>query len=291
MLAIDEFRIRVLSKAASVQSFAKSWQIWKPKIDGYLSDGASGQSIFDFGNHLSEVFLSNQVGGRGQSELSGGGTAWECLVEWYLNFVFWGTPIIAARRNKNHIPTVLLNALSVTISNNSTNSESDIIVFSVPNTGALRSVSLDDVNELISSNTRHADLSVVQCKTNWNDNSQIPMLWDLIYNSSGANRIPNVSVGINGVSPHSFRMFSYAFMTVPTVKKPMKADGVAVLRVKNLTGGNYWGRHSSPSVASSINEYFGRNFATYFSGGIPSHINNQLSLEPSLVRRFKSLDF
>jgi hypothetical protein len=291
MLAIDEFRVRVLSKAASVQSFAKSWQIWKPKIDAHLSDGASGQSVFDFGNYLSDVFLSNQVGGRGQSELSGGGTAWECLVEWYLNFVFWGTPIIAARRNKNHIPTVLLNALSVTISNNSTNSESDIIVFSVPNTGGLRSVSLDDVNELISSNTRHADLSVVQCKTNWNDNSQIPMLWDLIYNSSGANRIPNVSVGINGVSPHSFRMFSYAFMTVPTVKKPMKADGVAVLRVKNLTGGNYWGRHSSPSVASSINEYFGRNFSTYFSGGIPSHINNQLSLEPSLVRRFKSLDF
>lgn len=291
MLAIDEFRLRVLAKAASLKSFSDSWGIWTPQINTHLSDNASGNNVFNFGNHLSDVFLSNEVGGRGQSELSGGGTAWECLVEWYLNFVFWGTPIIAARRNKSHIPKVLLNALSVTISNNSTNSESDIIVFSIPNAAGLRSLSLDDVNDLISSDTRHSDLSVVQCKTNWNDNSQIPMLWDLIYNSQGANRIPNVSVGLNGVSPHSFRMFSYAFMTVPTIKKPMKADGVAVLRVKNLTGGNYWGRHSSPSVASSINEYFGRNFATHFSGGIPSHINTQLAQDPNLVKRFKSLDF
>ncbi len=73
MLAIDEFRMRVLKKAATVKSFEKSWKIWKPKIDSHLPDSANGQSIFDFGNHLSEVFLSNKVGGRGQSELSGGG--------------------------------------------------------------------------------------------------------------------------------------------------------------------------------------------------------------------------
>ena len=291
MLAIDKFRLRILQRTATVKSFKGSWEKWFGILDGYMPDDADGQRVFNFGNHISEMFQANAVGGRQQSALSGGGAAWECLVEWYLNLVFWGTPVIVARQNKEHIPNVLFDALSVTISNNTTNSESDIVVFSVPNSAQLTKLSLADINELITDSPKETDLSVVQCKTNWNDNAQIPMLWDLIYNSSGFNRIRNVSVGINGVNPDSFRTFSYAFVTVPTIKKMPKPNAVAVLRVKNLTGGNYWGKATMPSIASSLNEYFGRNFAHHFIGGVQQHITRQIGLEPSLVRKFKTLDF
>jgi hypothetical protein len=291
MSAIDHFRLEILKEAADLKSFRKSWNVWQPKIASLLPPHADGQALFNFGNHLSEVFLSNKVDGRGQGDLSGGGTAWECLVEWYLNLIFFGTPVIAARRKKAFIPQTILNALSVTIGNNTTNSESDIIVFSVPEVGSLRRLKLNDIDELISQFSTQVYLSVVQCKTNWNDNSQIPMLWDLIYNATGGNRIPNVSVGIKGVTPQSFEYFSYAFASVPTQKKPIKPNSVAVQRVKNLTGGNYWGKQTESNVASSLNEYFGRNFSSFFDGGVQSHVGREIQDKPSYVDAFSNLQF
>jgi hypothetical protein len=293
MNAIDEFRMKIMAKTASVNSFSKSWSIWQPTVDAMISPQPTAEQVFNLGNYLSAIFQSNEVSGRGQSAVSTGGTAWECLVVWYLNLVFFGTNVIAARRNISHIPEGILNALSVTIANHSTNSESDIIVFSIPDAGNLKNLTLNEINELISSNQKQSELSVVQCKTNWNDNSQIPMLWDLIYNSTGQNRVANVSVGINGVSPMSFKRFSYAFMTVPTQKesKPYKPNAVAVLRVKSLTGGNYWGKATTPSIASSINEYFGRNFGEAFHGGVKSHIANQLSVDSRYYERFREINF
>ena len=293
MNAIDEFRMKVMEKNASVKSFSNAWQVWRPKVDELIGEEPSAEQIFNLGDNLSEIFKFNKVEGRGQSAVSSGGAAWECLVVWYLNLVFHGTNVIAARRNQAHIPPSILNALSVTIANHSTNSESDIIVFSVPQVGNLRNLKLSQIEELITSNQLESELSVVQCKTNWNDNSQIPMLWDLIYNSTGQNRVANVSVGINGVTPQSFRRFSYAFVTVPTQKetKIYKASGVDVLRVKNLTGGNFWGKPSSASIASSINEYFGRNFASSFHGGVKSHISSQILLDDEYYARYRELNF
>lgn len=293
MNAIDEFRLKVMQKTAEVNSFSNSWEIWQPKVDELISQNPNSEQIFCLGDFLSEIFQFNKVEGRGQSAVSTGGTAWECLVVWYLNLVFHGTNVIAARRNINHIPKGVLNALSVTISNHSTNSESDIIVFSIPDVGNLKQLSLTQIDELISSNQMESELSVVQCKTNWNDNSQIPMLWDLIYNSTGKNRVTNVSVGINGVNPQSFKRFSYAFMTVPTQKasKPYKTNAVAVLRVKSLTGGNYWGKATLPNIAASINEYFGRNFASSFHGGVKSHISSQILLDDKYYARYRELNF
>ena len=293
MNAIDEFRMKVMQKTAEVKSFSDSWEVWQPKVDALVSQNPNPEQIFCLGDFLSEIFQFNKVEGRGQSAVSTGGTAWECLVAWYLNLIFHGTNVIAARRNINHIPKGVLNALSVTISNHSTNSESDIIVYSIPDVGNLKQLTLTQIDDLISSNQMESELSVVQCKTNWNDNSQIPMLWDLIYNSTGKNRVANVSVGINGVNPQSFKRFSYAFMTVPTQKasKPYKANAVAVLRVKSLTGGNYWGKATTPNIAASINEYFGRNFATSFHGGVKSHISSQIALDEKYYARYRELNF
>ena len=91
------------------------------------------KKIFEIGEHLSEVFQNNSKEGRDQANVSAGGAAWECLVTWYLNLIFWGTNVVAAKTKKSFIPKTIFNACSVTIANNQTNTESDIVVFSIPN--------------------------------------------------------------------------------------------------------------------------------------------------------------
>ena len=55
---------------------------------------------------------------------------------------------------------------------------------------------------------------------------------------------------------------------------------------KNLTGGNYWGKKSQPGVASCINEYFGRNFGKYFTGGVQNHIQETINNDNEFIKRF-----
>jgi hypothetical protein len=102
------------------------------------------------------------------------------------------------------------------------------------------------------------------------------MLWDMIYNSSTF-RIPYVSVGRNGVNPSSYRQFSYAFVTVPSNKDEYKPMSTSVLRVKGLTGGNYWGKVTAQNIAASVKELAGRRFPTVFSGGVISHMDRSIS--------------
>lgn len=39
------------------------------------------------------------------------------------------------------------------------------------------------LNILVDRDANSIDINVIQCKTNWNDNAQIPMLWDMVYNA------------------------------------------------------------------------------------------------------------
>jgi hypothetical protein len=63
------------------------------------------------------------------------------------------------------------------------------------------------------------------------------------------------------------------------------------LRVKNLTGGNYWGKPSQDGVCNSLSNFFGRNFVNHFEGSIPTHITNQLNTDPNYYKRFRELSF
>jgi hypothetical protein len=243
------------------------------------------------GDKLSSIFSSNVVG-RSQSTQSGGGAAWECLVVWYLNLVFWETSTIILKSNKKYVPECIKDLLTVTIANNPTNTESDVVLFNVPDSTKLNNKDVTNkiLNGHISSKLNKTTLVNLQLKTNWNDNSQIPMLWDMIYNSQ--TKLSHVSVGINGVSPNSLNNFAYAFATVPTngVSK-YKVNGVAVLRVKNLTGGNFWGHPSKTGIASSIKELPTRNFSNEFSGGVTSHIQNQIINNKQYINDFLTLSW
>lgn len=295
----DFWRAQVMRELCAVPSLKKSWPIWRPQID--LSGDASGDKIFALGEKLSAIFRSNiskiSSASDAQSSASGGGAAWECLVTWYLNLGFAGTSVVATRRKLDLVPTAIYSALTIEIANHQTNSESDIIVFNVPDVsevlGSERFIDLRKrVNDAVNKSLNTLDVSVVQCKTNWNDNAQIPMLWDLIYNSRDI-KVTGVSVGKEGINTSSFRKFYYSFVTVPTQADDSKfqANSVSVLRVKNLSGGNYWGKPGRDGVVNCLNAFFARNYGSHFVGGVKQHLNEYYSKFPTHLERYLALAF
>ena len=290
MSNINNFKISYLQKLSSTNSFKDAWKVWRPEILVRISKKPTGSKILDLGDSLSDIFQMNATSGRAQSALSAGGAAWECLISWYLNLICWDIPVMVIKQNKSFVPKTINDVLAVTISNNQTNTESDIIIFSIPLDNKLRDSNLSSLNEHLKARLDEVVLINLQCKTNWNDNSQIPMLWDMIYNSDS--RLPNISVGTNGVSPQSVGTFRYSFVTVPTNKvEKIKSSSLAVLRVKNMTGGNYWGHASKQDIASSIKELPNRNFSNFFTGGICSHIDKTIKKDSEYLEKFLNLSW
>jgi hypothetical protein len=57
--------------------------------------------------------------------------------------------------------------------------------------------------------------------------------------------------------------FTYSFVTVPSNQNIVyRSNAVAVKRVTNLSGGNYWGQTTVQNVAKSLKEIFLSNFQT-----------------------------
>jgi len=288
---IKEYKIEYLNRLNSVNSFKESWNVWGNHISTLLND-PSGQDILNIGDKLSEIYKLNDSVGRGQGSLSAAGASWECLVMWYLNLIYWNTNTIITTTNKQYVPKCIRDVLTVTISNTQTNTESDIVVFSVPEDNLLdkTKVSVKYLNDHILTRLGKTNLMNLQCKTNWNENSQIPMLWDMIYNSRSS--LHYVSVGTEGVNPNSLESFCYGFVTVPTNNKDkIKRTSISVLRVKNLTGGNYWGHPSSEDIASSIKELPNRFVPEVFEGGISAHISNNIAKNSNYLSSFTNLSW
>jgi hypothetical protein len=108
------------------------------------------------------------------------------------------------------------------------------------------------------------------------------MLWDLIYSSTGFKGA--ASVGTNGFVNSALKDFRYAFVTVPTTNPDkIKSSSTCVMRVRSLSGGNYWGRPSVSGVAMNLFDMLNKNFNESlgnYSGGwnasIPTLIASQL---------------
>lgn len=291
MIFVREFKKQYLSAQKELKTFRKSWENWYPILQIKLNN-ASGQDVLDLGDDLSNIFQTNAPKDRSQQDVSAGGYAWECFIVWYLNLVYWETPVIITRTNKKFVPKCIRDILSVTISNNRTNTESDVIIFNIPEHEMLDSskFNIKALDNHLSSRLKNVDILNLQCKTNWNDNSQIPMLWDMIYNSKS--NLPYVSLGDNGVNPNSVRSFKYGFATVPSNElSKIKSTSLCVLRVKNLTGGNFWGHKTKSDVASSIKELPNRNHPEFFVGGISAHIDKQINDHNDLIDKFINLNW
>ncbi|MDF1867524.1 MAG: hypothetical protein P1U70_22000 [Saprospiraceae bacterium] len=284
---IELLREESIKSCFQLSAFKGGWSTWKTKIHSITSGRFNSSNILSLGDHLSEIFLSTGSAGRGQSQVSGGGYGWEGLICWYLNLCFAGSRAVAIKKVSS-LPQPLRDSISVNYGSFKSNTESDITIVVFPdNTEFVKDKSSLEVidssgNSIPLYNSRKAfnskkiidelaakyfdkfELGIIQCKTNWNDNAQIPMLWSMIYEAKFDN--PSISIGRDGYSIQHIKRFSYSFCTVPTNKlSNYKTNSTSVHRVRNLTGGNYWGRPSDSGIASSIKEIFNRNFNNAFT--------------------------
>lgn len=282
---VEYLRECAVGKLFCTNGFNTSFPVWKTKILSLVQNNSCDE-YFNLGDNLKDIFFStNFSSGRTQSDVSGGGANWEGLVCWYLNLCNIGRNTVVIKHNKDLIPTPISDAITVKYGTFPSNTESDLIAITFPDkaeysaekdTLTIKNNSngiipthiaksqkynlLPILNALVSRDFSDIEIHIIQCKTNWNDNAQIPMLWDAVYAASAFKN--GITVGQNGYSIRNIRNFTYSFVTVPTVKlQKIKSDSVCVLRVKNLSGGNYWGLASKIGVADSIKEMLNRNLS------------------------------
>jgi len=292
--ALREASINNLFRASG---FNSCFSTWKSQIRT-LTPANTPRQVINLGDHLSDIFALTKTAGRSQSEVSGGGSAWEALMCWYLNFCLIGRRTVVVKHHKSLIPSPISDAITVNYHNFVSNTESDLIAITFPDKAEYKAdkdtISVLDENGIIvpvkASKGRynlnpilnalsHRDFSdleihIIQCKTNWNDNAQIPMLWDMIYSANDFK--VNITVGRNGYSIHDVNRFTYSFVTVPTSRiEGIKATSTCVKRVAHISGGNYWGKATLNNVANSIKEMLQRNLS---SGHTSNHLTT-LSVE------------
>ena len=282
MSNVEVYRKLVNEELFKSASFSDAWRIWHPVLEQKSNNFLSARSIYELGSQLSSVFSETSTEGRGQGVLSAAGNVWESLVCWYLNLIFSGTNAVAIKQKKKLIPECISDAATIRYGTDETNTESDLIVIVFPKDFKFPDpFNISELSGLISTQLHLFELGVVQCKTNWNDNAQIPMLWDMIYRAKGFSD-HNISIGRNGHSISDLKKFTYSFVTVPTQKKPYKSTDMAVKRVRNLSGGNYWGGPTKSGVAFCLNEIFSKNFSSAFDRPIIQSVQNAVDCKLGL---------
>lgn len=300
---IEKLREESINNLFDTKGFSTAWPTWKKEVN-MLASTPTPIQILNLGDNLREIFYTtNTSTARTQSDVSGGGANWEALVCWYLNLCNIGRRTIVIKHSKKLIPHPISNAITVNYGSFISNTESDLIAITFPDKaeysvdknminivdengekvtinsrGKMKYNLLEVLNALTARDFAEIEIHIIQCKTNWNENAQIPMLWDMIYSAKTFKT--GITIGREGYSISNARLFSYAFATVPTIKlEKIKSTSVAVSRVRNLSGGNYWGMKTVSGVASSMKEMLSRNLA---SGSVESHTKTLADAIPNL---------
>lgn len=300
---VEYLRENAINKLFAVTGFKNAWPVWRKEINRLAPDVTEHQ-LFDLGDSLKDIFYTtNTSSSRSQSDVSGGGANWEALVCWYLNLCLIGRRTVVIKHNAALIPSCVAEAITVNYGTFTSNTESDLIAITFPDrpeytcdkdaivvknqsgqvvptykTTRSKYNLLEIIGALCARDFNDLEIHIIQCKTNWNDNAQVPMLWDAVY--AATNFRSGVSVGLNGYSITDISRFTYSFVTVPTVKlDKIKKDSLCVLRVMYLSGGNYWGLPTKTGIANSVKEMLNRNLK---SGSSSSHITTIRAALPLL---------
>ena len=296
MNLIEAYRKQVINHIFTLKSFSKVFENWRPLIVEIIGKNPDATKIINIGNSLRDIFRSTSSETRSQSELASGGKAWECLVCWYLNLCLIGSRSIIILPSKKFRPNSIADAMSVNYGPFSSNSESDLIGITLPNN---YEINIDE--DLFKSffsicklEIEKLDVVNIQCKTNWADNAQIPMLWDMIYKSTEF-RDSNLSIGKNSRHISHLNSFKYSFVTVPSQQniEKFKHDSTPVNRVRNLSGFHYWGAATKEGVAKNLQNIFVDLFLSGCnSKSIHNDLNNAISLGSGIdYSYFNILDF
>lgn len=299
---IEFLRKEVVNGLFQTTTMQTVWNVWQNKIREILPQNCNEQDFLNLGDYLSDIFKSTGGEGRAQGELSGGGNAWESLIVWYINICCVNTRVVAFKK-MGQVPLPIKEAITVNYENFSCSTESDITVVIFPDEDCF--TSKEDAHIFFNSRGKYMkkeldkevgeyfdkfSIGIIQCKTNWNDNAQIPMLWDMIY-SAGGFRGRQISVGVNNYSIQSLDSFTYSFVTVPSNKlSNFKPNSVSVKRVKGLSGGNYWGRITEQGIARSVKEIFNNYNSGFDNKNIRTTLKNAVShIEEYTYFRFSTV--
>jgi len=296
---VEILRKSSVTSLFNATTFNNSWPIWQNEFQTILGNNYNENDLINLGDNLSNVFKSTiGTGGRSQSSLAGGGAAWESLICWYINLCSIGSRLVAIKK-MSLVPTPIQDAITVNYGNFPCNTESDITIIIFPDKNEFvnitdtldvldrlgnpytvlkrnGTINPDLLNHLTSLYFHKFSIGIIQCKTNWNDNAQIPMLWDMIYAAGGFRR-RNITLGKNNYNIQSVSEFTYSFVTVPSNNQnKYNPNSTSVKRVTNLSGGNYWGYPTVLNVAKSIKEIFGTNYSSAYNQGLRETLRNEL---------------
>lgn len=299
-------------------SFEKSFKCWSAQIEK-LAPAHTTRERLDLGDHLHEIF--NQTAPpegeekRSQSSVSKGGKNWEALVCWYLNICTVGRNTVVVPPIKDLLPQPILDAVTIQIGAFSFSQEPDLVALSFPNLSEYQidkeEICINDthgkrvlttsqqekyplmsvMNALVARDFGEIGVHIIQCKTNWKDNAQAPMLWDAVYHMKNNTDSPlNLTVGKNNYSVQHAKANTYSFVTVPTGNmNDLKPTSAPVVRLSHLSGCVYWGNKSQEGIASSIKEMLD---STLSDGSDRSTIDTMDEiLQPSLSTTYKYFQF
>lgn len=272
MNLIEQFRGHVVRKCLAGQSMSKGWPVRRDMLRQQLSGTPDRITVLNLGLSLSQLFTAiSAPRGAGstsesQSNVSTAGAAWAGLVTYYLNACYAGTRAVAIH-SRAFVPASLKDSVTV-IHNGTTNvaPDLDVILLVLPNIAAEQSAIVGGkapasrafrrITTIVDSHFGETAMNVIQCKTNWKDNAQIPLLWNLLYRIRMAGKPSVVTIGQNSRSIDQLMSFAYSFVTVPTSDRgKIKPTHAAVARVRGLSGGHYWGYPTEPHVCQSLAEF------------------------------------
>lgn len=298
MSLIEKYRAKVVKDIMNMPNMASSWPHFKEHFRRSIRNPLSPNptEIFLLGDELSAAFRSNPIHSsdagqttqaQEQADASAGGSVWEGLVVWYLNLCLAGTRSVAVKK-RSHLPVFLRETLKVTISGGISLTEPDVIVMTIDDSVVNQPLEdrkcpisklqeifrvILDTNQVFKQRIKIIN---IQCKTNWNDSIQTPMLWNLLYasaralsssSSSSSAVLPllganTITFGENGNYIKDLGGYGYGFVTVPTNERGVSAytsESTPVVRARSFTAGHYWGKPSKPNVCKSLKEFFNGN--------------------------------
>lgn len=278
-------------------SIEKVWPKWKVAINEMLGSPITPTTVLDLADNLATIYKTTTESGRSQGTLKRGGVAWEGIVCWYLNLCLLGSRTVVIKLKKNLVPEPIRDATTVLYGSFVSNTESDLLAITFPKRSEYQSDLSEEyksekkiknlMDDLAEKHFPEYEVGVIQCKTNWNDNAQVPMLWDMVYHAKGFGT-QKISVGRNGYSTNGLKKFTYSFVTVPSSKKDIRGPRCTpVNRVCSLSGGNYWGMPSESGVASSLKEIFQKNFSDSAKHSLRKDLSDEL---PKLKSEYSYFD-
>lgn len=280
---VESMRRKAIEDLFEMQSFEEPFSVWKDSIEEEIGEEPSYRDIFQLGDSLKQIFENTGGGGRGQSEVSAGGYGWEAMVCWYLNLCLVGTRSVVIKNKADLVPDPVSDAITVRYGSFVSNTEADLLTIIFPEEEDVEKNREDidykeEINELCEDYFYQLEVGIIQCKTNWKDNAQIPMLWGIIYSSEGTGDM-DLTIGQNGWSKKEFEKFFYSFVTVPSNQANYDPNSTAVKRVQNLSGGNYWGKSTQDGVANSVKEIFNRQMSSAWTDPHKTQVNQALENE------------